>query len=103
MKTVGGALILFLLTGAGVALADDVESVYRIGEAIKNTGAATGYEVQGYGRNLDIHLSSMLPSDARKVAKDVCGYTQQTIKFDKPWTARFFLVVGDRPAATCKL
>lgn len=83
------------------AIASDVENAYKLGEAIKRAGFATEYDVSGWGSELDIHISSVLPGDARDVANATCQFGRENMVWQSPWTVRVFLVVGDRPAATC--
>lgn len=95
------AAMAVLVATSAVALADDVDNVYRLGEALKNAGVATDYDVSGWGATLDVHIGSMLPGDARSVANGACEFGRQNMKWQKPWTVQVFLVVGERPAATC--
>lgn len=97
--TISVAAMLVIAT-AGSARADDVENVYRLGEAAKAAGLAVGYSVSGWNQYLDINISSMLPGDAREVASGMCQYAHKQT-WQRPWTIRVFLVVGERPAASC--
>jgi hypothetical protein len=53
-----------------------------------------------HGKNFDLYLSSMLPEDARDVAAAACHPNSMV---PHGWTVRAFLVVGDRPASTCRM
>jgi hypothetical protein len=99
---VGLGFILFGLTLMlpAAARADDVDTIYRIGQVVKDKGAATDFSVSGWNHYLDVNIGSMLPGDARDLADAMCG-AARGLSLKAQWTVRVFLVVGQRPAATC--
>jgi hypothetical protein len=80
---------------------EDVDNIYKLGNAAKGLNLATDFKVSGWNQRLDLFVGSMLPGDARDVASGVCDAAKK-MKFQAAWEVRAFLVVGDRPAATCK-
>jgi hypothetical protein len=72
----------------------------RVGNAMKEMKFIDRFEI--HGTNLDLYLSSMLPGDARDMANAACMSAKQQ-RVPSGWTVRAFLVVGDRPAATCRI
>jgi hypothetical protein len=74
----------------------EITRIYRAGNAMKDMKLIDRFEI--HYPNLDLYLSSMLPGDARDVAAAVC---HPKMNIPHGLTIRAFLVVGDRPAATC--
>lgn len=83
------------------AVANDVENAFTLGEMGRLSGIATDYDVSGWHRRLDVYISSVLPGDAREVAEALCQVGTDRFEWERPWEVRVFLVVGERPAATC--
>jgi hypothetical protein len=73
-----------------------------VGDSVVQMGLATSYKLNAWEGSLDFHIPSMLPEDARLVAGSACdAANMQKPKFERTWTVRGYLVVGDRPAGLC--
>jgi hypothetical protein len=94
-------LLAFAIGFPTESSADDVNNAYALGDAAVKSGLAVEYEVSGWHSRLDVNISSLLPGDARTVANALCTIARQKQTWQRPWTVRVFLTVGDRPAATC--
>jgi hypothetical protein len=95
-------LFFATLAFSSSVVADDVDNVYKLGEASKKMGVVNSYEVQGWGRKLDLHMGSNSPGDAKFLANVVCKTAKEKMIFSQSWEVRVFLIVGERPAAICK-
>jgi glycine/D-amino acid oxidase-like deaminating enzyme len=86
----------------GTASTTDLDNIHALGQAAQRTGAVNTYKTSGLRGQLDLYIGSMLPEDARVVATRSCDAGSRK-KFKNAWEVRVFLVVGDRPAATCTI
>jgi len=83
------------------SVSKDVENAYTIGQLAVSSGVAVEYDVSGWGQEIDITISSILPGDARLVADELCKVARQ-LDWSYSWSIRVFLTVGERPAAVCR-
>jgi hypothetical protein len=97
------ALLSFGLTSAALAGGvEDAENAIVLGETSVRAGYATSYEIRAFDRAVDVFASTNSVSDARVIANGLCLVARETMRFERAFTVRVFLVSGDRPAATCK-
>lgn len=99
-----------------VPLEVQVSTFDRIGDAAEAAGLITGYRVDGRGRLLMVSVGSFDVQDARDVIKKICDYALMEAtprvmgRYSEPlgpmadfdvWRVRAFLIIGERPAASC--
>src|SRR5260221_2056777 len=101
MKTIALAFALLAVFARSALASGDVDNAHQIGEIAKQSGLAVDYDVSGWNSYVDMHVSSMLPGDARSVAGLMCQYAHTKQTWEHTWTVRVFLVTGERPAAQC--
>jgi hypothetical protein len=81
------------------------EILRNVGEVALSQGLATTYDVSVWDHALDLHISSLLPGDARFVSEGFCGAVRNS---GNPilhgWQIRVFILTSDNtPAAVCRL
>jgi hypothetical protein len=83
---------------------EDVVVLRGVGDAVVKAGLASHYKLSISEWALDVYVPSLLTEDARLVATSTCAVAmEKKPKFERGWTVRGFLIVGDRPAATCAI
>lgn len=82
---------------------DDVGNLFKLGTAMQAVVMVNDFKVRG-NKSLDLFIGSLSTEDAGLIADSTCLLAKKWgLQFEKPWTVRVFLVVGDRPAAVCEL
>jgi hypothetical protein len=84
-----------------------IDLLYKLGEASVNSGFVTTYDVSGWNQRLNLHISSLLPGDARTINEAVCNEARSrgvTLPSLRGWEIRTFILASDEtPAAVCRL
>jgi hypothetical protein len=89
---------------AVAAEADDWTLVSLMKNIILTNELAPRAEVSGWNQSLEVHISSLLPGDARAFAQEVCKASNQKFRLKDAWTLRVFILVNEQtPAAVCRL
>lgn len=84
----------------------DVDAAFTLVNLLQSRNLIMDGDVSGWNHTIDLHISSLLPGDARDTANVVCQQARRLHKWDpaRNWTVRVFLTINSKtPAGRCNI